>query len=96
MAGNWPQRIRPGRGTSGERIIIDIEVVCPLSGLTVEDGTIPSHKMVVIVLPNGSMYCRCGTHFVRMFCADERLISKIRRAYGVKEVVTYNVPKKPV
>lgn len=49
---------------------LDIELVCPVSGLKLNGVVIPLHKMVMMQCENGSLFARCPNHVVRAFISD--------------------------
>lgn len=62
------------------KVVLDIEVPCPMSGLVLGGRVCDLHKVPLIRLDNGSIMAYCANHRVRCFISDPTtcfLISKV-------------------
>lgn len=54
-----------------QRKVLDIELLCPLSGFRMADGiVIPVHKARVVLCSNRSLMVHCTNHVARCFISD--------------------------
>lgn len=61
-----------------QRQVLDVELVCPVSGFRIKDGTvIPVHKIMVVYCRNGSLMAFCPNHVVRSFISDRTTVKAI-------------------
>lgn len=73
---------------------LDIEVVCPLSGLRLNGVVIPIHKMAMMQCANGSLFARCPNHVVRTFISDFTTVRQIMSEAVVIQITDRNPRKK--
>lgn len=68
--------------------LLDIELYCPLSGLTMKSGrVIMPHKMTVMQCQNGALFAKCGNHVARCFIADYPTVKMIMDDATVVKIV---------
>jgi hypothetical protein len=72
---------------------LDIEFLCPLSGIRLKTGVIPIHKMAVLQCDNGSLFARCPNHVARCFIADITTVNAIMESSTIVRVTTKNSNK---
>lgn len=75
----------------GTRTLLDLQVWCPWSGITIGDEKIQPHKLTVIVCSNQTLYSYCSTHQFRGFTANWNLVTKV-----MKNSIAVGVTEKPV
>lgn len=73
---------------------LDIEVLCPLSGLKLNGTVIPIHKMAMMQCTNGSLFARCPNHVVRAFISDFTTVRAIMNQAVVVQITERNPRKK--
>lgn len=73
---------------------LDIEVICPVSGLILDGTMIPVHKMAMMQCENGALFARCPNHVVRTFISDFKTVRHIMNQAVVVQVTTRNQRKK--
>lgn len=73
---------------------LDIEVVCPLSGLKLDGIVIPLHKMAMMQCDNGALFARCPNHVVRTFISDFTTVRQIMKQAVVVQITERNPRKK--
>lgn len=73
---------------------LDIEVICPVSGLTLDGVVIPVHRMAMMQCENGALFARCPNHVVRTFISDFSTVRHIMNKAVVVQVTTRNSRKK--
>lgn len=73
---------------------LDLEVVCPLSGLKLNGTVIPVHKMAMMQCENGALFARCPNHVVRTFISDFKTVREIMNQAVVVQTTTRNPRKK--
>ena len=67
------------------KVILDIEVPCPVSGLTLNGRVCELHKVPLIRLDNGSIMAYCPNHRSRSFIADKTTCYMIAKVANVVE-----------
>jgi hypothetical protein len=72
---------------------LDIEVICPVSGLKLDGVTIPVHRMAMMQCENGSLFARCPNHVVRTFISDFATVRHIMNQAVVLQITDKN-PRK--
>jgi hypothetical protein len=81
----------------GMRTLLDLQVWCPWSGITVGGEKIAPHKITVVVCSNQTLYSYCSTCQVRAFTANWNLVSKVMKnsiAVKVTEKPTFRIRKR--
>lgn len=73
---------------------LDIEVICPVSGLKLGGVTIPVHRMPMLQCENGSLFARCPNHVVRTFISDFATVREIVSQAVVLQITDRNARKK--
>ena len=73
---------------------LDIEVICPLSGLKLNGAVIPVHRMAMMQCENGALFARCPNHVVRTFISDFATVRNIMSQAVVLQVTDKNPRKK--
>lgn len=67
------------------KVILDIEVPCPVSGLVLNGRVCELHKVPLIRLDNGSIMAYCPNHRSRSFIADKTTCYMIAKVANVVE-----------
>ena len=67
------------------KVILDIEVPCPVSGLMLNGRICELHKVPLIRLDNGSIMAYCPNHRSRSFIADKTTCYMIAKVANVVE-----------
>jgi len=73
---------------------LDIQVICPVSGLKLAGTTIPAHRMAMMQCENGALFARCPNHVVRVFISDFTTVREIMNQAVVVQVTNKNPRKK--
>ena len=73
---------------------LDIEVICPVSGLSLDGVTIPIHRMAMMQCENGALFARCPNHVVRTFISDFTTVRHIMNKAVVVQITNKNPRKK--
>lgn len=73
---------------------LDIEVICPVSGLSLNGVVIPVHRMAMMQCENGALFARCPNHVVRTFISDFTTVRHIMSKAVVIQVTNRNPRKK--
>lgn len=53
------------------KLVLDLDLACPVSGIVIQGGKIPYHTLPVQVLDNGTIMVFCPHHLVRVFVGDK-------------------------
>lgn len=70
----------------GARALLDLEIYCPWSAITVAGQKIKPHKVAVMRCSNGTLFGICRVHACRVFTADQNLIQKVAQSANILEV----------
>jgi hypothetical protein len=73
---------------------LDIEVICPVSGLNLNGVVIPLHKMAMFQCENGALFARCPNHVVRTFISDFTTVRHIMNQAVILNVTDRKPRKK--
>jgi len=73
---------------------LDIEVICPVSGLKIDGVVIPMHRMAMMQCENGALFARCPNHVVRAFISDFTTVRHIMNQAVVVQVTDRRPRKK--
>lgn len=77
------------------KVILDIEVPCPVSGLVINGQTCVFHKVPLIRLDNGTIMAYCANHRSRTFIADKTTCYLISKVANVVERIPQPNKKEP-
>ena len=77
------------------KVILDIEVPCPVSGLKLNGKICDFHKVPLIRLDNGSIMAYCPNHRSRTFIADRTTCFMISKDANVVERIPQPLKKEP-
>lgn len=73
---------------------LDIEVICPISGLKINGVVVPVHRMAMMQCENGALFARCPNHVVRTFISDFTTVKQIMNQAIVVQVTDKRARKK--
>lgn len=75
----------------GTRILLDLQVWCPWSGVTIGNDKIKPHKLNLVVCANQTLFAICSAHQTRCFTADWTLVASV-----MKNSTQVKVTEKPL
>ena len=68
------------------RTLLDLEVWCIWSGITINGEKIKPHKIQVVVCQNQTLFSMCTVCKMRAFTANWNLIAKVMKSANVLKV----------
>lgn len=70
----------------GARALLDLQIYCPWSAVTLNGQKIKPHKLAVMRCSNNTLFAICRPHGCRVFTADLNIIQAVAQTANVLEV----------